>query len=200
MLDAHGRKHFDLLFDRTASCFLVWGLNPNQVTAAALAVGLCSGLTLYLGFPLPAVALLWLSGFLDAVDGSMARQSETSSLTGALFDIVSDRIVELSIFWALALLYPGCLYAMLGLLTAVLLSMTVFLTTGMLVDKTSGKSFYYQAGLMERTEGFIASSLMMLLPQWLTPLAWLYTALIGVTVVQRLAEAVRLLNQQKHEV
>ena len=200
MLDARARKYFDRLFDQTASRFLAWGLRPNQVTALALAVGLSAGLTLYLGWPLLAVALLWLSGFFDAVDGSMARQSKAASLTGALFDLVSDRVVELAIFWALALLYPQCLYAMLGLLTAVLLSMTVFLTTGMLVERRSQKSFYYQAGLMERTEGFIASTLLILLPQWLVPLVWLYAALIGITILQRLAEAVKLLNEQEQEV
>jgi len=199
MLDTKARKYFNVLFDKTARRFLAWGLCPNHVTTAALVVGIGAGLTLYLGHPLPAVGLLWLSGFLDAVDGSMARHSETSSPAGAMYDIVSDRIVELSIFWALALLYPQCLYAMLALVTAALLSMTVFLTTGMLARKSGGKSFYYQAGLMERTEGFIASTCMMLLSKWIIPITWSYAALIGITIVQRLAEAVKLLRDTKDQ-
>jgi CDP-diacylglycerol--glycerol-3-phosphate 3-phosphatidyltransferase len=196
MLDTRARKNFDGLFDKTARRFLAWNLKPNHVTGAALAVGLSAGATLYFGRPVAAAGLLWLSGFLDAVDGSMARQSGKASLGGALFDIVSDRLVELAVFWALALRHPESLLAMLGLVTAVLLSMTVFLTTGMLAQKTSKKSFYYQAGLMERTEGFIASTAMMLFQNWLTPLTWIYAALIGITIVQRLWEAVKLLEDQ----
>ena len=196
MLDTRARKNFDGLFDKTARRFLAWGLRPNHVTGAALAVGLGAGAALYGGHPVVATGALWLSGFLDAVDGSMARQSGRASLAGALFDIVSDRVVELAIFWALALRHPNSLLAMLGLVTAVLLSMTVFLTTGMLAQKSSNKSFYYQAGLMERTEGFIASTAMMLFQNWLVPLTWIYAALIGVTVVQRLWEAAKLLKDQ----
>ena len=199
MLDTRARKKIDGLFDKTARRFLAWNLRPNHVTAAALAVGLAAGATLYVGHAVPAVGLLWLSGFLDAVDGSMARQGGTSSLAGALFDIVSDRLVELSIFWALALRHPESLLAMLGLVSAVLLSMTVFLTTGMLAKKTGCKSFHYQAGLMERTEGFIASTAMMLLQGWLVPLTWLYAALIGITIVQRLREARILLKNNDRE-
>ncbi len=196
MLDTHARKFFDKLFDKTADGFLALNLHPNHVTGITLVVGLSAGVVLYAGHPVVSTALLWLSGFLDAVDGSMARKTGKASSSGAMLDIVSDRIVELSIFWALALRHPGSLYAMLALVSAVLLSMTVFLTTGMLVQKESGKSFYYQAGLMERTEGFIASTAMMLFQNYLAPLTWIYAALIGVTIFQRLFEAVRLLKKE----
>ena len=194
MLDTRARRGFDKYFDITARLFLSWGLQPNHVTVIALIIGLGAGLTLYFGCYIPAVLLLWLSGFLDAVDGSMARQSGTSSPSGALYDIFCDRIVELSIFWALALRQPESLYAMLGLVSAVLLRMTVFLTTGMLAQKSGAKSFYYQAGLMERTEGFIASTCMILFSQWLVPITWTYAALITITIVQRLVEARKLLK------
>lgn len=197
MLDTHVR--LDALYNKTADGLLRLHLRPNHVTGVALVIGLGAGGLLYAGYRVAAVVLLWLSGFLDAVDGSMARKTGTASLAGAMFDIVSDRIVELSIFWALALRRPDSLYAMLGLVSAVLLSMTVFLTTGMLARKEGGKSFYYQAGLMERTEGFIASTAMMLFPRWLVPLTWVYTALIGVTIVQRLLEARRLLKDRPND-
>jgi CDP-diacylglycerol--glycerol-3-phosphate 3-phosphatidyltransferase len=211
MLDTYARKPFDKLFDQAAAGFLALRLSPNHVTGLALAVGLGAGVVRYAGRPVIAVGLLWLSGFLDATDGSMARQTGQASPRGAMFDVVSDRVVELAIFWALALRHPASLYALLGLVSAVLLSMTVFLTTGMLAGKSGGredspkngarrgggKSFYYQAGLMERTEGFIASTAMMLCQKWLTPLTWIYAGLIGVTICQRLREAARLLKEEK---
>ena len=193
MLDTRARKKFDSLFDKTARVFLSRGLRPNHITTAALVVGLGAGVALYFT-PVPAVGLLWLSGFLDAVDGSMARQGKTSSASGALYDIICDRLVELSVFWALALRHPESLLAMLGLMTAILLSMTAFLTTGILAPKSGEKSFYYQAGLMERTEGFILSTFMMVFQKWLVPITWVYAALIGITIAQRLWEAAKLIK------
>ena len=82
----------------------------------------------------------------------MARLSGKSSLFGAVLDVTGDRVVELSFVWALALRHPDCLLPLLGLVSCILLSMTVFLTTGMLAQNHSSKSFYYPAGLMERTK------------------------------------------------
>ncbi|MEA5060381.1 MAG: CDP-alcohol phosphatidyltransferase family protein [Candidatus Pelethousia sp.] len=198
MLDTHARKHFDCLFDKLGYRLLAWKLRPNQVTILAFLIGICAGCVLYMGYQILASAFLWLSGLLDAVDGSMARQSGKASSQGAVLDIVGDRLVELGIFWALALRHPESLTAMLGLVSAVLVSMTVFLTTGMLAANTGKKSFYYQAGLMERTEGFIASTAMMLFQRFLVPLTWLYAGLILITIVQRVREASHLFGQDQN--
>ena len=50
------------------------------------------------------VGLIGLILFLDAVDGYVARRLNQASDFGALFDIVSDRIVE-CIFWVY---FAGC--------------------------------------------------------------------------------------------
>ena len=192
MLDTRARKPLDKVFTPMAKGVLRLGLRPGHVTALALATGLGAGVALYAQLPFLAVGLLWLSGLMDVMDGSMARLSGSQSLLGAVLDVVCDRVVELGIVWALALRHPGSLVPLLGLVSAILLSMTVFLTTGMLAAQSGPKSFYYQAGLMERTEGFIAFSAMMLFQQWLWWLTWIFAALIGVTIVQRLAEAATL--------
>ena len=197
MLDTHGRKYVNRLFSRLAKGLLQAGLSPNQVTAAAFLLGIGSMVLLYLQHTVFAVAALWLSGLLDAVDGEMARQSGKSSMLGAQLDIVSDRVVELGIVWALALRRPDCLLPLLGLVSAILLSMTVFLTTGMLAKTTGKKSFYYQAGLMERTEGFLMFTAMMVFERYLAMLTWAYAGLIAFTICQRLAESFRLLRQEE---
>lgn len=68
----------------------------------------------------------------------------------------------------------------------------------MYAPKKGNKAFYYQAGLMERTEGFIAFSLMMIFRGHLVVLTWLYAALIVVTIGQRLWEAHKLLAGLKN--
>lgn len=199
MLDTHARKYTNRLFSAIAALLLRLGLTPNQVTALAFILGITSGAVLYSEHPMIAVALLWLSGLLDAVDGEMARRSGRSSVRGAQMDIISDRLVELSIVWGLALRRPDCLLPLLGLVSAILISMTVFLTTGMLTPKKGKKSFYYQAGLMERTEGFLAFMAMMLFPSALSVLTWIYAGLIGITILQRLIDAHRIIKEMEEE-
>lgn len=199
MLDTHARKYTNRLFSAIAALLLRLGLTHNQVTALAFILGITSGAVLYGEHPMIAVALLWLSGLLDAVDGEMARRSGRSSVRGAQMDIISDRLVELSIVWGLALRRPDCLLPLLGLVSAILISMTVFLTTGMLTPKKGKKSFYYQAGLMERTEGFLAFTAMMLFPSALSVLTWIYAGLIGITILQRLIDAHRIIKEMEEE-
>lgn len=192
MLDTRSRKKIDPFLDRMAAVLWKRGIKANQITAAALVFGIAAGVLVYFHWTVLGIIFFWFSGFLDALDGALARVSKQASLRGAVFDIVSDRIVELGIFWALALRHPESLYAMLALVSCVLISMTVFLTTGMLAEKTGKKSFYYQSGLMERTEGFIASTFMIIFQNQLSILTWIYAGLIAITIVQRLWETRRL--------
>ena len=200
MLDTRARKMVDPLFERIASFLLKLRFTPNLVTALAFLIGICAGALLYLRLPVAAVLVLWLSGLLDAVDGTMARLSGRSSLLGAVLDVTLDRIVELGCVWALALRHPEQLLPLLGLVSCILLSMTVFLTTGMLAQNNSNKSFYYPAGLMERTEGFLLFSLMALFQGHLAVITWVFAGLILFTAAQRLRIAFRLLQPKDNEI
>ncbi|WP_342528857.1 CDP-alcohol phosphatidyltransferase family protein [Chryseomicrobium sp. FSL W7-1435] len=194
MLDTHARKYVDPFIDRTATSFLNTGLTANQVTHVAFAIGVTSGLWIYLEQPLLAIVALWLSGFLDAVDGAMARKSK-SSAWGTLLDISYDRLVEISVIVGFAFLYPGSMWALLLLACSIIWAMTIFLTVGALTEKKGMKSFYYQAGLAERTEGFILFSLMILFPNYLTLLTLLFLAVEVFTALQRLNEAKKILKE-----
>ena len=74
------------------------------------------------------------------------------------------------------------------------MSMTIFLTVGALSEKKGVKSFYYQAGVAERSEGFIFFSLMILFPGYLRIITNIFSILIIVTAIQRFLEAKRLLD------
>lgn len=192
MLDTRARKKVDPLLERIACFLLNRRLTPNLVTALAFLLGLGAGALLFISLPVPAVIVLWISGLLDAVDGTMARLSGKSSLFGAVLDVSGDRVVELCVVWALALRHPDCLLPLLALVSCILLSMTVFLMTGMLAQNHTNKSFYYPPGLMERTEGFVLFSLMALLQPYLALITWVFAGLILFTAVQRLRIAYRL--------
>lgn len=196
MLDTYCRKYFDGAIHRTAALFLKMRLRPTQVTVDAAIIGVGAAFAYGMGKPLLSVICLWLSGGLDAVDGAMARLGRQVSPVGTLLDIFFDRVVELSFIIAFALRHHEAVFSLLILACAIVLSMTVFLTSGNLLENTGVKSFRYQAGLMERTEGFIMFTIMILLDSYMGITALLYALLIYFTAGQRLISAIHELNKQ----
>ncbi|WP_257348310.1 CDP-alcohol phosphatidyltransferase family protein [Pseudalkalibacillus decolorationis] len=194
MLDTHGRKYVQPIIERAADGLLKLGLTANQVTIIGFGVGGLSGLFIYFDHPVIAVFLLWLSGFLDAVDGSMARKTKPSAW-GTLLDVGFDRLVEIGVILGLAFRFPNSMWALLLLSVSIIYAMTVFLTVGALSEKKGIKSFYYQAGLAERTEGFILFTLMIVISDYLTLLTLLFLFVEVFTTGQRLLEARKLLRQ-----
>lgn len=194
MLDTHARKYVDPFINRTATQLLEMKVTANQVTYIAFVIGVSSGIWIYLEQPLVAILVLWFSGFLDAVDGAMARKS-SSSAWGTLLDISYDRLVEISVILGLAFLYPDSMWALLLLACSIIWAMTIFLTVGTLTEKKGMKSFYYQPGLAERTEGFILFTLMILFPTYLTILTLVFLAVEIFTAFQRLREARGILKE-----
>ena len=186
MLDTHGRKYVEPIIESVANAFINRNISANKVTVLAFVLGISSGGWMLLGQPLIATAVLWISGLLDAVDGAIARKTGTSSSWGALMDITFDRIVELSVIISLAVLYPQARLVLIMLTGSIIISMTVFLTVGALSKNTKNKAFYYQAGLAERTEGFIMSSLMMLFSNHIIIITIVYFLAILFTAGQRL--------------
>ena len=197
MLDTHGRTYVQPIIERTAKGLLGLGLTPNQITVTAFIVGVAASVVTYYDQPYLGVAILWLSGFLDAVDGSMARLSHSSSSWGTVLDVTFDRIVEVGIIIALSLRHPepNILFLLMLLAISIIITMTIFLTVGAVSDKQSEKSFYYQPGLAERTEGFILFSLMVLLQSHLAIVTILFIAVELFTGMQRLLEARRILKE-----
>ncbi len=196
MLDTHARRYVQPAFEAGAAVAERIGVTPTQLTLAAFVIGLAGGLSVALGHGPAAIGLLWLSGYLDAVDGTLARRAGRQSAWGTVLDITFDRIVEFVVLAGLALRFPDSRMAIIGLLGAIIFSNVVFLVVGALSEKRSDKAFYYQAGLLERTEGFILLSLMIALTSFLLPLIYVFIVLEIFTGLQRLREAYIVLGNR----
>jgi len=196
MLDTYGRKYVSSLFKVVANIFLKLNITPNNITIIGFIIGLLPFVFISFDKPLIAVSFLWVSGFLDAVDGEMARVSNNSTPWGTLMDITFDRLVELGVVLAIALKQPQCRLELLFLTSAIIISMTIFLTVGALSQNKGSKSFYYQAGVAERTEGFIFFTLMILIPMHLPLIINIFSLLIIITALQRLLEARKIFNKK----
>ncbi len=194
MLDTHCRKYLDTYFDKASKYLINLNFKPTQITCIALIMGTLASFVYYFDNILLAIILLWFSGFLDALDGTMARKTNSITKTGTLLDICFDRMVELIFIIIFALKHQNSTFALLCLTCAIVLSMSVFLTSGMLLENKGKKSFHYQAGLMERTEGFIMFTIMMILNSFMKEIAFIYAGLVLFTALQRLLQAIRVLE------
>lgn len=197
MLDTYGRKFVEPIIAKTANICVKLNFSATQITYLAFFIGVSSGVMVYLEKPILALVLLWLSGFFDAVDGAVARKTQPSAL-GTVLDITFDRIVEISLILSLTFLHLEASWALVILSVSIVISMTIFLTVGAVSDKKGMKSFYYQAGLAERTEGFIMFSLMIVFQTYLVWLTLLFSGMILFTALQRLWEATKMLSRINH--
>lgn len=189
MLDTHARKYVQPAIKYIADIFIKWGFTANQVTLIAFILGLAAVFFVCLGNSILAITFLWISGFLDAVDGTVAREKNESSPWGTILDITFDRVIEVAMIIAFAFSIKGTSFYMLILTGSIIFSMTVFLTVGALSEKNGKKSFYYQAGFAERTEGFIFFTLMIIFKEYIEIVTLLFAAAIIFTGIQRLFEA-----------
>lgn len=161
-------------------------LSPLFLTLCGLACGIVSAVLIGLDYPLWAFGFLLFSGFLDTLDGSLARVAKSSSSIGAVLDITCDRIVEFAIIFGLFCLDPSRAFLCMLMLGSVLICITSFLVVGIFVPNQSEKSFHYSSGLMERTEAFLFFSLMILIPTAFKYLSLGFTGLVFLTAFKRL--------------
>ena len=185
VLDTRARHLVQPVLDAIARGCRRVGIGANALTVAGMLVGVLAAAIVAAGHPVAGFAVLWLSGLIDAADGTLARLTTPSPL-GAILDITFDRVVELSMIVALAWLNPEARLEMVVLAGVIAVAMSLFLSIGAAMQNASVKSFHYAPGLGERTEAFICLSLMVLDQAHIVAWTWVFVALIAFTMGQRL--------------
>lgn len=79
-------------------------IRPAHITALSLAGHIPVAWALIVNRPVLAAGLLAFFGIMDALDGAMARVQGRVSKSGMYFDAVSDRVKEVIVYSALAIL------------------------------------------------------------------------------------------------
>ncbi|MDR3102150.1 MAG: CDP-alcohol phosphatidyltransferase family protein [Methanocalculaceae archaeon] len=80
-----------------AKTMVVLHLTPNASTVLALVAAAAAGIFFCCGRVLPAVVLVVVSAFFDAIDGAVARLTGTAGPTGDYLDHVFDRYADIFI-------------------------------------------------------------------------------------------------------
>lgn len=194
MLDTNARHTIQPLLDAIARTCSRLGISANALTVAGMLTGVAAAGLVAAEQAIAGFVVLWLSGLIDAADGTLARLTAPSPL-GAILDITFDRVVEISVIVALAWRFEQARFALLVLAGIIAVAMSLFLSIGAAVANRSVKSFHYAPGLGERTEAFICLSLMILDIERLQLWTFVFIGVIVFTMGQRLWHAHLMLSQ-----
>jgi len=198
MLDAFIRPHIDKPLAAVAKQAVAAGVTANAVTALGVALGMAAAALIASELYWPALAVLLVSRFFDALDGAVARQTRLTDLGGYL-DITLDFIVYASVVFAFALADPERNALAAAFLTtsfmapaSTFLAYAIFAAKhGMSTEIRGAKSLYYLGGLTEGTETILTLCLMCAFPDWFPVIAVVYAVMCWITGGTRIAAAVQ---------
>jgi CDP-diacylglycerol--glycerol-3-phosphate 3-phosphatidyltransferase len=180
-----------------------WGVTADMLTATGLISASATAVAVATGHFAVAIVLLILTGLHDLLDGPVAKASGTSSVRGAFFDSVTDRVADALILGGVAWYLAGTHTGHLVLLPFAVLGATSLVSYQRAKAESLGISA--KGGLMERAERMILLGIGFLSPSFLVPVLWVMLALTMVTAVGRfikvwhLAEApVPLVAPRRH--
>jgi archaetidylinositol phosphate synthase len=185
MIDSRWRGVAQPLFNKLAKGFIYLKIKPNTITLIAAFVGLISGFCFAFGYLLAGVILLWTSGLLDSLDGTVARLTKGTTKTGAYLDLVLDRMVEAAVILGFAWLLPEHYFAYILFLVAVIFNFTTFIVAGALFENNGYKGMHYDVGIAERTETFLTFTLMAIFSQHLFFILMFFNGLVFITGANR---------------
>ena len=183
MFDGNFRKGVDKVLDPIGVLLSRIGVTANALTATGIVIAGIGSVfigqgRLFLGF-----IFLILTGLPDALDGAVAKASGTSSVRGAFWDSVSDRVTDILLFcgiaWYLASNEPG----------RIMMLPVAVMGAAMLISyqraKAESLGFDAKGGIMERAERFIVLALGLLISDILIPVLWVMLILTLITAIQR---------------
>src|SRR5665213_30307 len=166
------------------------GVTADMLTATGLISATATAVAVATGHLHLAIILLILTGLHDLLDGPVAKASGTSSVRGAFFDSVTDRVSDALILggvaWYLVATNPGHL---------VLLPFAVLGATSLVSyqrAKAESLGISAKGGLMERAERMILLGIGFISAAFLIPVLWVMLVLTAATAAGRFVKVWRL--------
>lgn len=167
----------------TARALIRLGVHPNLITIVGFIISVIPAFFAAQGSFLIAGLIYMFSTSLDALDGTVARESNRVSRFGAMLDSTLDRYTEAALFSGIAYYMAhssnelGVLLSFAALFGSVMVSYIRARSEGLTIDN--------KVGLLTRVERILLT-IAGLLTGYVMLLLWVLTILTQVTVIQRL--------------
>ena len=161
--------------------FLVGRMSPNALSLVGFLLSLLAASQVALGHLLWGGLLVLLAGFVDLLDGAVARLGGKATPFGAVLDSALDRLSEAAVLLGLVVHFGGS--SMVYLIYAVLVGS--FLVS-YIRARGEGLGLVMETGLFTRGERVVALALGLVFPVALWPALALIALLSWFTVGERL--------------
>lgn len=198
MLDEELRKGAKPLYGPLVAP-LAARLSANAVTGLGLGVGLVCLLAVAVGANGVALVLWLVNRLLDGLDGEVARMRGETSELGSYLDVVCDFALYSGLLVALAVQHPDARLALVFLFFAYYLNGSAFLALSSVLERLKAerrteRGLHFRRSLTEGFETIAYGVLVLALPQHVSPVTWVFAAMVLFSAGQRLLDAHRMLS------
>ncbi len=138
-----------------AAAFGRHGITPNQISVLALIAGIACAYLYYRGDFVIGSVLLLVSAVLDLVDGSVARQMNSQTKFGAVFDWIVDKYVDALVLLGVGLSGIAIISGFLPVPAIADMGVVAFAIIGSLMNTFIKPVVYAEIGFQTRVDGKI---------------------------------------------
>jgi len=93
------------LLDRIVGALAATGIDPNLLTFLGLLVNFGAAVTFAVGHFRTGAIIIFFAGFLDMLDGQVARRQNRVTAFGAFYDSTLDRYADMALYMGLLVYY-----------------------------------------------------------------------------------------------
>ena len=195
MFDGRLRSQVDAAVKPIGNSIRKAGISADMITATGIVMAVAAAVAIGAGALRLGFLLLVLTGVPDLLDGAVAKASGKSSLRGAFFDSVSDRLTDGLLFggiaWYLSASGEPTWVVMLPVAGYVTASIVSYIRA-----KADALGFDARGGLVEPAERFILLAVGLLFEPILLWVLGLIIVLNAITAVQRFVKVWRQASAQ----
>jgi CDP-diacylglycerol--glycerol-3-phosphate 3-phosphatidyltransferase len=171
------------LLDKIVGALAATGINPNFLTFIGLVVNFWAAVMFATGLFKTAAIIIFFAGFLDMLDGQVARRQNRVTAFGAFYDSTLDRYSDMALYLGL-LVY----YAVVGRTSYVILG-AVATAGSVMVSYTRARAESLiplcKVGFMERPERLVLLIIGGLFDR-MAPVLWVIAVVSTITVIHRI--------------
>jgi len=171
------------LLQKVVSGVAATGINPNVLTLLGLVANAGAAVMFARGLFRWAAALIFLAGFLDMLDGQVARKRGRVTAFGGFFDSVIDRYSDMLLYMGLVVYYTTIGRFFYMVLAGVAMAGSVMVSYSRARAESVIPSC--KVGFMERPERVVLLILGGLFNR-MAPALWVIAVLSTVTVIHRI--------------
>lgn len=188
------RKRFHVILDLVGGLLNRLGLMPNTMTILGLVGNTFAAYLLSQGYMTYGGLVVFVMGFIDALDGTMARLRGMAGEFGAFVDSVTDRYSELVIFGGLLYYYTTTGQSLAVMLVYAAASGSVLVS----YIRSRGQSLGWDSkvGMLTRMERYMVLAPSLVFNKPIIGL-WIIAILANFTAVQRMIDVRKQARKQE---